>query len=74
MSSDTFFRSVNRGGRARSAPVAYFKRDVEDRILDFDEVILGYDDETAMAEASRCVQCPDPQCCVINCPVNNDIP
>lgn len=74
MSSDTFFRIVNRGGRARSAPVAYFKRDVEDRILDFDEVILGYDDETAMAEASRCVQCPEPQCCVINCPANNDIP
>ncbi len=74
MSSETTFRIVNRGGRARSAPVAYFKRDVEDRILDFDEVILGYDEETAMAEASRCVQCPEPQCCVINCPANNDIP
>jgi len=74
MSSDSTYRNVNRGGRARSIPIAYFKRDVEDRILDFDEVILGYDDETAMAEASRCVQCPEPQCCVINCPANNDIP
>ena len=36
MSSETTFRNVNRGGRARSAPVAYFKRDVDDRILDFD--------------------------------------
>jgi glutamate synthase (NADPH) small chain len=74
MSSDSTYRNINRGGRARSIPIAYFKRDVEDRILDFDEVILGYDDETAMAEASRCVQCPEPQCCVINCPANNDIP
>ena len=74
MSSETTFRIVNRGSRARSAPVAYFKRDVEDRILDFDEVILGYDEETAMAEAARCMQCPEPQCCVINCPANNDIP
>ncbi|PID86045.1 MAG: dihydropyrimidine dehydrogenase [Chloroflexi bacterium] len=74
MSSEAKFRNVSRGGRARSAPVAYFKRDVEDRILDFDEVILGYDEETVIAEASRCVQCPEPQCCVINCPVNNDIP
>ncbi|MFO7681729.1 MAG: NAD(P)-dependent oxidoreductase [Chloroflexota bacterium] len=74
MSSETAFRNVNRGGRARSIPVPYFKRDVEDRLQDFDEVILGYDDETAMAEAARCVQCPEPQCCVINCPANNDIP
>ncbi|MCA9977808.1 MAG: NAD(P)-dependent oxidoreductase, partial [Anaerolineales bacterium] len=25
-------------------------------------------------EASRCVQCPEPQCCVLNCPANNNIP
>ena len=74
MSSDTAYRNIARGGRAHSSPVAYFKRDVAERIRDFEEVILGYDEETAMAEAARCVQCPEPQCCVLNCPANNDIP
>ena len=74
MSSETDFRHIARGGRAHSIPVAYFKRDVEERVQDFAEVILGYDEESVMAEAARCVQCPEPQCCVLNCPANNDIP
>ncbi len=74
MSSDTAFRDINRKTRARRIPVEYDKRPKEERILDFDEVILGFDQETARAEASRCVQCPDPQACTLNCPAGNDIP
>jgi len=43
------------------------------RIRNFEEVPLGYDLETAIAEASRCLQCKKPEC-VKGCPVNVDIP
>lgn len=43
------------------------------RAKNFDEVCLGYNKEEAMAEASRCLKCKNPQC-VKGCPVNIDIP
>lgn len=43
------------------------------RAKNYDEVNLGYTPEMAIAEASRCLQCPKPQC-VTGCPVNVDIP
>ena len=39
----------------------------------FDEVALGYSEETAVAEASRCIQCKN-RPCVEGCPVEIDIP
>ena len=39
----------------------------------FNEVNLGYDTKTAIAEAKRCICCPVSKC-VKNCPVNIDIP
>ncbi|MDY0162722.1 NADPH-dependent glutamate synthase [Desulfobotulus sp.] len=39
----------------------------------FLEVPLGYTEEMAMAEASRCIQCKNPQC-VQGCPVGVPIP
>jgi glutamate synthase (NADPH/NADH) small chain len=71
---DTAFRDIERKGRASNVPVSYLKRAVEDRILDFDEAVLGFDDEMAMAEASRCLQCPEPQPCTLSCPAGNDLP
>lgn len=44
-----------------------------DRIHNFDEVALGYDEETAVAEAERCLHCKVPQCRK-GCPVSIDIP
>jgi len=38
------------------------------RARNFDEVALGYSEEQAAAEASRCLQCAKPQC-VSGCPV-----
>ncbi|HIE18377.1 TPA: NADPH-dependent glutamate synthase, partial [Candidatus Bathyarchaeota archaeon] len=49
------------------------KRNVEERIQSFNEVALGYSEEEAISEASRCLQCKVPRC-VEGCPVNIDIP
>ncbi len=43
------------------------------RAGNFEEVPLGYPPETAMLEATRCIQCKDPRC-VAGCPVGIDIP
>jgi len=43
------------------------------RASNFLEVPKGYDPEVAILEASRCLNCPKPQC-VLGCPVNIDIP
>lgn len=74
MSSETAYRKIDRSGRANQEPVPYLKRDIAERICDFEEVILGYDSELAEDEASRCMQCPDPQPCTLSCPAGNDIP
>ncbi len=39
----------------------------------FDEVPLGYPEEQAVIEASRCIQCKKPSC-IAGCPVEVDIP
>jgi len=50
------------------------ERAVADRITNFDEVVFGYDDETAIKEANRCLQCKKPTCRDKGCPIHNDIP
>ena len=45
----------------------------KERIHNFDEVPLGYDEETAIKEAERCLQCKNKPCSK-NCPVGVDIP
>jgi len=49
------------------------KQKPEDRTHNFNEVALGYTEEQALAEASRCITCPTLQC-VKGCPVELDIP
>ncbi len=43
------------------------------RRSNFDEVALGYDEQTALLEASRCLRCPKKPC-IVGCPVGVDIP
>ncbi len=74
MSSETGYRDIDRKARARQPALKYVRRPVEERILDFNEAVLGFDAETAKAEAMRCVQCPDPQPCLLSCPAGNDVP
>ncbi len=45
----------------------------DERKNNFNEIPLGYSEETAVLEASRCIQCKKPAC-VEGCPVNIDIP
>lgn len=48
-------------------------QDPRERIKNFNEVALGYDEETAVAEAKRCLQCKK-EPCRQGCPVEVDIP
>ncbi|MCK5517501.1 MAG: NAD(P)-dependent oxidoreductase [Desulfobulbaceae bacterium] len=47
--------------------------DPKERIKHFKEVTAGYDEETAILEANRCLQCKKPTC-IDGCPIRNDIP
>jgi len=44
-----------------------------ERVKNFNEVPFGYDKETAIREAHRCLQCKEPTC-MEGCPVEVDIP
>jgi glutamate synthase (NADPH/NADH) small chain len=48
-------------------------QDPQVRARNFNEVALGYPEETALLEAARCLQCKRPKC-VEGCPVSVDIP
>ncbi len=47
--------------------------DAKERVNSFEEVALGYDEETAILEATRCLQCKKPFC-IEGCPVEVPIP
>ena len=49
------------------------KRPASERTCDFDEIYDLYDEETVRAQASRCINCPDPLCRQ-GCPLGNRIP
>jgi glutamate synthase (NADPH/NADH) small chain len=45
-----------------------------ERIKNFQPVFLGYDEQQARIEATRCIHCPATEPCIIGCPLHNDIP
>lgn len=49
------------------------EQDPKKRIKNFNEVQYGYDEEEAVAEASRCLQCKNAPC-ISGCPAEIDIP
>ncbi len=49
------------------------EQDPKVRAHNFEEVCLGYNEEEAMAEATRCLNCKNPRC-VQGCPVSINIP
>ena len=49
-------------------------RAAEERVCDFEDVVISFDAERAKVEASRCIHCPDPAPCMVACPTHNDIP
>lgn len=57
----------------RFTRVPISEQDPDIRNKNFAEVCLGYTEKEAVAEASRCLQCKNPQCRP-GCPVSIDIP
>ncbi len=57
--------------RMKKVPVR--EQDPKVRATNFEEVCLGYNEEEAVKEASRCLNCKKPMC-VSQCPVSIDIP
>ena len=72
----TPYTRAERAGRKPKRPklprTAIPEQPAKQRATNFEEVTLGYDDEMARLEASRCLQCKKPKC-VIGCPVGIDI-
>nr|WP_320012355.1 NADPH-dependent glutamate synthase [uncultured Desulfobulbus sp.] len=60
-------------GRAKVPRQPMPEQDPRRRRTNFEEVPRGYSEETAMLEASRCIQCKKPGC-VDGCPVSIHIP
>ncbi len=44
-----------------------------ERVTNFNEVVSGFDHDTVLKEAERCLQCKKPKCRE-GCPIHNDIP
>jgi glutamate synthase (NADPH/NADH) small chain len=65
---------IDRRARLRLPAPRLDYRPVEERVRDFGEACQGFSPDTARLEASRCVECPSPQGCVLACPLHNDIP
>lgn len=55
---------------ARQMPV---EMTPEERVKNFDEIVSGYSEFTAVLEAERCLQCKKPTC-IQGCPIHNNIP
>lgn len=49
------------------------EQDPKVRATNFEEVCLGYNEQEAMEEAARCLNCKNPKC-RLGCPVSIDIP
>jgi len=53
-------------------PVQVKEISAEERNENFNEVVLGYNEQEALQEAARCIQCKNPTC-IQGCPVGIDI-
>src|SRR3954463_2294260 len=49
------------------------KRPAAERVCDFGEIYDNFDEAVVRAQASRCIQCPNPLC-MQGCPLTNRIP
>jgi glutamate synthase (NADPH/NADH) small chain len=68
------FLAINRKERANQPFRDLTLRDPEQRICDFEDVVIEFDEDRARLEAARCIHCPDPAPCMVACPTHNDIP
>ncbi|MCJ7622134.1 MAG: NAD(P)-binding protein, partial [Anaerolineaceae bacterium] len=68
------FLEIDRKKRVQMPYSGVDYRSPTERVLDFYEASIPFDEERAKFEASRCIHCPDPAPCTVACPVDNDIP
>jgi len=68
------FLEINRKERANKPFRDLTLRQPDQRICDFEDVVIEFDEERARLEAARCIHCPDPAPCMVACPTHNDIP
>lgn len=66
--------AINRKKRAQEPFFELDLRPAEERVCDFEEVVISFSPERAQIEAARCIHCPDPAPCMVACPTHNDIP
>ena len=71
MAAAEHVRRVSKMDMMTRVPIS--EQDPKERATNFDEVCLGYTEEEAVAEASRCLNCKNPKC-VGGCPVSINIP
>jgi glutamate synthase (NADPH) small chain len=68
------FLAIDRKERANKPFFDLDLRPAQTRTCDFEDVVIEFNVERAMAEAARCIHCPDPAPCMLACPTQNDIP
>ena len=68
------FLSIDRKERVNQPFSDLTLRSPNERVCDFDDVVMPFDEERAKRDASRCIHCPDPAPCMVACPTHNDIP
>jgi glutamate synthase (NADPH/NADH) small chain len=66
------FKKENKGKKEKISRVRMPEQNPAVRSKNFSEVTLGYSEEDALKEASRCIQCKNPRC-IKGCPVEIDI-
>src|SRR5512138_3127945 len=68
------YLAIDRKERANKPFTDLDLRPAQTRTSDFEDVVIEFNPERAMLQASRCIHCPDPAPCMLACPANNDIP
>lgn len=68
------FLEIDRKNRANQPFNDLTLRPASERVCDFEDVVIEFDETRAKVEAARCIHCPDPAPCMVACPTHNDIP
>lgn len=71
---DSLWLDPSRRERVNIPPVPPPEQSPEESVKNFRMVFLGYSEEQAIVEATRCIHCPKPEPCIVACPLHNDIP
>ncbi|MCX7839292.1 MAG: NAD(P)-dependent oxidoreductase [Anaerolineae bacterium] len=71
---DSLWLDPSRRERVNIPPVPPPEQSPEESVKNFRPVFLGYSEEQAIIEATRCIHCPKPEPCIVACPLHNDIP